>query len=73
METDCICDSNVKMNRLPLIVLLDFLYMKESALYHFKSAGILAEGFGSTPEMSRRNLIWVVYRMQIVVDGFPSW
>ncbi|XP_015869379.1 palmitoyl-acyl carrier protein thioesterase, chloroplastic [Ziziphus jujuba] len=47
--------------------------LQESALNHVKGAGILAEGFGSTPEMSRRNLIWVVYRMQIVVDSYPSW
>ncbi|KAF3450800.1 hypothetical protein FNV43_RR06889 [Rhamnella rubrinervis] len=47
--------------------------LQESALNHFKSAGILAEGFGSTPEMRRRNLIWVVYKMQIVVDSYPSW
>ncbi|GMN37284.1 hypothetical protein TIFTF001_006688 [Ficus carica] len=45
----------------------------ESTLNHLKSAGIAMEGFGSTMEMSRRNLIWVAYRMQIVVDDHPSW
>lgn len=47
--------------------------MKESALNHLKGMGLIAEGFGSTPEMSIRDLIWVVYRMKIVVESYPSW
>ncbi|XP_062088563.1 palmitoyl-acyl carrier protein thioesterase, chloroplastic-like [Humulus lupulus] len=47
--------------------------LQESALNHFISAGLVAEGFGSTPAMCLKNLIWVVYKMQIVVDSYPSW
>ncbi|XP_048323349.1 palmitoyl-acyl carrier protein thioesterase, chloroplastic [Ziziphus jujuba] len=48
--------------------------LQESAMNHFKSAGLMAKEVGaSTPEMSRRNLIWVVYRMKIVVESYPSW
>ncbi|XP_024030482.1 palmitoyl-acyl carrier protein thioesterase, chloroplastic-like isoform X2 [Morus notabilis] len=47
--------------------------LQESALNHFKSVVLVAEGFGSTPEMSKRNLIWVVLSMQIVIDSYSSW
>ncbi|KAF8393314.1 hypothetical protein HHK36_021555 [Tetracentron sinense] len=47
--------------------------LQETALNHVRSAGLLGDGFGSTPEMSRRNLIWVVARMQVLVDRYPSW
>ncbi|XP_050286277.1 uncharacterized protein LOC126725542 isoform X2 [Quercus robur] len=39
--------------------------LQESALNHLKSVGLLADGFGSTLEMHRRDLIWVAYRLQI--------
>ncbi|CAN6456296.1 unnamed protein product [Victoria cruziana] len=48
-------------------------HLQETSLNHVKCAGLLGDGFGSTPEMSRRGLIWVVTRMQIVVDRYPSW
>ncbi|KAK6126893.1 hypothetical protein DH2020_039365 [Rehmannia glutinosa] len=38
-----------------------------------KNAGLLADGFGSTPEMCKRNLIWVVTKMQVLVDRYPTW
>lgn len=46
---------------------------QETALNHVKTAGLLGDGFGSTPEMSRRNLIWVVTKMQVLVERYPSW
>ncbi|KAM4072808.1 hypothetical protein ACB094_11G167500 [Castanea mollissima] len=46
---------------------------KESTLNHLKSVGLLADGFGSTPEMHRRDLIWVAYRLQVEVDRRSSW
>lgn len=49
------------------------LSLQETALNHVKTAGLLVDGFGSTPEMSKRNLIWVVTKMQILVDRYPSW
>ena len=47
--------------------------MQETALNHVKSAGLLGDGFGSTPEMSKRNLLWVVSQMQVLVEQYPSW
>ncbi|XP_058111828.1 palmitoyl-acyl carrier protein thioesterase, chloroplastic [Magnolia sinica] len=48
-------------------------HLQETALNHVRGAGLLGDGFGSTPEMSRRDLIWVVTRMQVLVDRYPSW
>ncbi|KAL5680848.1 hypothetical protein ACJX0J_007233, partial [Zea mays] len=31
------------------------------------------DGFGSTPEMSKRNLFWVVSQMQAIVERYPCW
>ncbi|KAK7854118.1 palmitoyl-acyl carrier protein thioesterase [Quercus suber] len=46
--------------------------LQESALNHLRSVGLLADGFGSTPEMHRRDLIWVAYRLQIEVEHKES-
>ncbi|GAB2289245.1 hypothetical protein Dimus_023550 [Dionaea muscipula] len=48
-------------------------HLQETALNHVKTAGLLGDGFGSTPEMCKRNLIWVVARMQVLVDRYPTW
>ncbi|KAI3923608.1 hypothetical protein MKW98_011238 [Papaver atlanticum] len=48
-------------------------HLQETALNHVRTAGLLGDGFGSTPEMSRRNLLWVVSQMQVLVDRYPSW
>ncbi|CAK9154426.1 unnamed protein product [Ilex paraguariensis] len=48
-------------------------HLQETALNHVKSAGLLGDGFGSTPEMCKRNLIWVVTKMHLVVDRYPTW
>ncbi|KAL9685722.1 hypothetical protein QQ045_023173 [Rhodiola kirilowii] len=48
-------------------------HLQETALNHVKNAGLLGDGFGSTPEMSKKNLIWVVTRMQVLVDRYPTW
>ncbi|KAH0863551.1 hypothetical protein HID58_080762 [Brassica napus] len=45
----------------------------ETVMNHLQSAGLLGDGFGSTPEMVKKNLIWVVTRMQVVVDKYPTW
>jgi hypothetical protein len=53
---------------------LQFLLLfQETALNHVKTAGLLGDGFGATPEMSKRNLIWVVSKIQLLVDKYPSW
>lgn len=48
-------------------------HLQETALNHVKTEGLLGDGFGSTPEMAKRNLIWVVTKMQVVVDRYPTW
>ncbi|KAJ7978845.1 Acyl-[acyl-carrier-protein] hydrolase [Quillaja saponaria] len=48
-------------------------HLQETALNHVKTAGLLDDGFGATPEMCKKNLIWVVTRMQVVVDRYPTW
>ncbi|KAL2532653.1 Palmitoyl-acyl carrier protein thioesterase [Abeliophyllum distichum] len=48
-------------------------HLQETALNHVKTAGLLGDGFGSTPEMCKRNLIWVVTKMQVIVDRYPTW
>ncbi|XP_022158833.1 palmitoyl-acyl carrier protein thioesterase, chloroplastic-like [Momordica charantia] len=48
-------------------------HLQETALNHVKTAGLLGDGFGSTPEMCKKNLIWVVTKMQIMVDRYPTW
>ncbi|KAI5680620.1 hypothetical protein M9H77_01847 [Catharanthus roseus] len=48
-------------------------HLQETALNHVKTAGLLDGGFGSTPEMCKRNLIWVVSKMQVLVDRYPTW
>ncbi|XP_023514527.1 palmitoyl-acyl carrier protein thioesterase, chloroplastic-like [Cucurbita pepo subsp. pepo] len=52
--------------------------LQESKLNHFISCGLVERGlgktgFGTTHEMTKRDLIWVVHKLQVVVDQFPSW
>jgi len=48
-------------------------HLQETALNHVKTAGLLGDGFGSTPEMSKRNLFWVVSQMQAIIERYPCW
>ncbi|XP_030457756.1 palmitoyl-acyl carrier protein thioesterase, chloroplastic-like [Syzygium oleosum] len=48
-------------------------YLQETALNHCRSIELLADGFGSTPEMCKRDLVWVTPKLQIVVDSYPLW
>ncbi|KAI3929767.1 hypothetical protein MKX01_025935 [Papaver californicum] len=48
-------------------------HLQDTIVDHIRGAGLLDDGFGSTPEMTRRNLIWVVAKMQVLVDRYPSW
>lgn len=48
-------------------------HLQETALNHAKTVGLLGDGFGSTEAMSKRNLIWVVAKMQIAVERYPTW
>uniref|UniRef100_Q39514 Acyl-[acyl-carrier-protein] hydrolase n=1 Tax=Cuphea hookeriana TaxID=36775 RepID=Q39514_CUPHO len=48
-------------------------HLQETSLNHCKSTGILLDGFGRTLEMCKRDLIWVVIKMQIKVNRYPAW
>ncbi|KAI3900115.1 hypothetical protein MKW98_001015 [Papaver atlanticum] len=48
-------------------------HLQESAANHIRDIGLVGDGFNSTPEMSKRNLIWVVAKMRVIVDRYPSW
>ena len=48
-------------------------HLQETALNHVRTAGLLGDGFGATPEMSKRNLIWVVSKIQLLVEQYPAW
>lgn len=48
-------------------------HLQETALNHVKHAGLLGDGFGSTPEMCKKNLIWVVTKMHVMFDRYPTW
>ncbi|KAI3709502.1 hypothetical protein L2E82_39264 [Cichorium intybus] len=48
-------------------------HLQETALNHVKHVGLLGDGFGSTPEMCKKNLFWVVTKMQVLVDRYPTW
>ncbi|KAL9389582.1 hypothetical protein Peur_018187 [Populus x canadensis] len=47
--------------------------LQETALNHVWMSGLLSNGFGATHGMMKNNLIWVVSRMQVLVDQYPIW
>ncbi|GAA0186296.1 hypothetical protein Leryth_018941 [Lithospermum erythrorhizon] len=47
--------------------------LQETALNHVWMSGLLGDGFGATHGMMKNNLIWVVSRMQLLVDHYPIW
>jgi hypothetical protein len=47
--------------------------LQEVALNHVGLAGIGGNGFGTTKAMSSHNLIWVVNRMHVEVEHYPTW
>ncbi|GLJ46970.1 hypothetical protein SUGI_0991350 [Cryptomeria japonica] len=48
-------------------------HLQETALNSIKLSGSIGDGFGTTIEMSRKNLIWVVSRTQLQMESYPSW
>ncbi|XP_027364775.1 palmitoyl-acyl carrier protein thioesterase, chloroplastic-like [Abrus precatorius] len=47
--------------------------LQETALNHVWMSGLLGDGFGATHGMVRNDLIWVVSRMQVLIDYYPIW
>ncbi|KAJ8773443.1 hypothetical protein K2173_004273 [Erythroxylum novogranatense] len=48
-------------------------YLQDTALNHARTMGIVEDGFGSTIEMVKNDLIWVISTMHILVDRYPTW
>ncbi|GMI93838.1 fatty acyl-ACP thioesterases B [Hibiscus trionum] len=46
-------------------------YLQDTLVNHGESIGVLSVGF-STPEMSRRDLVWVDYKKDIAIHCYPS-
>ncbi|XP_071689300.1 palmitoyl-acyl carrier protein thioesterase, chloroplastic-like [Rutidosis leptorrhynchoides] len=46
--------------------------MQETMLTYSKRIGLLSDGMSSTPKMSTHNLIWVVTKIQLDVDRYPT-
>ncbi|KAI3768990.1 hypothetical protein L6452_00086 [Arctium lappa] len=45
-------------------------HLQETTLNHVKNVGLLRDGFGSMPEMCKKNLFWVVTKIQVLVDRY---
>ncbi|KAJ8775236.1 hypothetical protein K2173_020240 [Erythroxylum novogranatense] len=48
-------------------------HLQDTALNHVRKIEILEDNFGSTAEMVKNDLIWVLSTSQIVVDCYPAW
>ncbi|KAH9611278.1 hypothetical protein KSS87_008951 [Heliosperma pusillum] len=46
---------------------------KRYAYNEYVSSGMVVEGFAVSEEMASLNLIWVIGRMQVEVNSYPSW
>ncbi|MED6139349.1 hypothetical protein PIB30_083031, partial [Stylosanthes scabra] len=46
-------------------------YFQESAINHFKTFGLHRDGYGSTIEMIKRNLIWIFTHTTMEVYRYP--
>ncbi|XP_076919504.1 palmitoyl-acyl carrier protein thioesterase, chloroplastic-like [Bidens hawaiensis] len=47
--------------------------MQETCINHVKAGGAWGGGLGSTHEMCKKNLIWVMAKLQMEVDRYPIW
>ncbi|KAL2643103.1 hypothetical protein R1flu_010690 [Riccia fluitans] len=48
-------------------------HFQETALNHVWMSGLAGDGFGATRGMITNNLIWVVTRMQVQIERYPTW
>lgn len=46
---------------------------QETKSNQLRLTGLIGNGFGTTHEMIRNNLIWVLTRMEVEVDHYPKW
>ncbi|CAM6103565.1 unnamed protein product [Calypogeia fissa] len=45
----------------------------EVAINHFSLLGLGGEGFGATPKMRLYRLIWVITKLHVEVERYPTW
>ncbi|KAK8524991.1 hypothetical protein V6N13_015986 [Hibiscus sabdariffa] len=45
-------------------------YLQDTLINHADKIGVLSDGF-ATPEMSKRDLVWVAYRKGVAIDCYP--
>ncbi|KAL3696425.1 hypothetical protein R1sor_010501 [Riccia sorocarpa] len=48
-------------------------HFQETALNHVWMSGLAGDGFGATRGMITNNLIWVVTRMHVQIERYPTW
>ncbi|CAM6099756.1 unnamed protein product [Calypogeia fissa] len=46
---------------------------QETAINHFSLLGLGGEGFGATPKMGLYRLIWVITKLHVEVERYPTW
>lgn len=46
--------------------------LQETGINSVKGMGLEVDMMGSTPEMRKRNLVWVATKVQVVIDRYPS-
>jgi len=57
-----------------LVVVLGVLVVvQEAACNHAAALGFTQDGFACTPIMHQQSLVWVVTRMHIEMDSYPTW
>ncbi|KAM7278412.1 hypothetical protein ACFE04_005546 [Oxalis oulophora] len=47
--------------------------LQETAINHLRTSGLVGDGFGVTPGMLKNNLIWIVTKMTVEIDSYPTW
>ncbi|KAM7253994.1 hypothetical protein ACFE04_031676 [Oxalis oulophora] len=47
--------------------------LQETAINHLRTSGLVGDGFGVTPGMLENNLIWIVTKLSVEIDKYPTW
>jgi len=47
--------------------------LQETAINHLRTSGLVGDGFGVTPGMLKNNLIWIVTKLTVEIDNYPTW
>ncbi|KAM7267358.1 hypothetical protein ACFE04_009524 [Oxalis oulophora] len=47
--------------------------LQETAVNHLRVAGIVGDEFGVSPGMLKHNLIWIMSKLKVEIDNYPTW